>query len=130
MPGLRILVVDDHEAVRKGVCSILSSHAGLEVCGEAVDGNDAVAKASSLRPDVIVMDISMPHMDGLSASRQILKNHPEIAVIVLSMHDSRQSVETARQAGAKGYVTKSQAASALLDGVIAIAKGQTFFPAA
>jgi len=129
MPGLRVLVVDDHEAVRKGVCSILSSRPELEVCAEAVDGEDAIAKASSFRPDIIIMDISMPRTDGLSASRQILKEFPNLGIIVLSMHDTRQSVDSARQAGVKGYVSKGQAGSALLDAVDAVANGQTFFPA-
>jgi two-component system, NarL family, response regulator NreC len=128
MSGLRILVVDDHEAVREGVCAILSSHPDLEVCGEAVDGEDAVAKALSLRPDIIIMDISMPRTDGLSASRQVLKTFPHLSIIVLSMHDAKQSVDTARRAGVKGYVSKAQAGSALLDAVDAVAGGRTFFP--
>lgn len=130
MPGLRILVVDDHEAVRKGVCAMLRSHPELEVCGEAVDGEDAIAKASALRPNLIIMDISMPRTDGLSASRQILKTLPHLAIIVLSMHDTRQSVDSARRAGVKGYVSKAQAGSALLDAVDAVAAGRTFFPSA
>ena len=128
MSGLRILVVDDHESVRKGVCAILSSRSDLEVCGEAVDGNDAIVKASSLHPDIIIMDITMPGMDGMTASREILKAFPNIFIIILSMHDSKQSSESARQAGARAYVTKGQAGSVLLDAVGAVADGQTFFP--
>ena len=121
-------MVDDHESVRKGVCAILSSHPDLEVCGEAADGRDAIAKASSLRPDIIVMDISMPGMDGLSASREILKTFPQTGIIVLSMHDGKQVMNSARQTGIKGYVTKSQAGYVLLDAVDAVAEGKTFFP--
>jgi CheY-like chemotaxis protein len=128
MPVLRILVVDDHESVRKGVCAILSSRSDLEVCGEAVDGNDAIAKVSCLRPHIIIMDISMPGLDGMSASRQILKMFPDMSVIILSMHDSKQLIETARKTGIHGFVTKGQAGSVLLDAVGAVAKGQTFFP--
>lgn len=128
MSALRVLVVDDHESVRKGVCAILSSRPDLELCGEAVDGEDAINKAALLRPDIVIMDISMPGMDGMSAAREIRKLHPEIATIILSMHDSRQLIESARKVGIKGYVTKGQAGSILLDAVDSVAKGESFFP--
>jgi DNA-binding NarL/FixJ family response regulator len=128
MPSLRVLVVDDHEAVRKGVCAILDSHDGLVVCGEASNGTEAVAKTAALRPELVVMDISMPGMDGISAAREILKLYPETRIIILSMHDSKQLIEGARKVGARGYVTKGQAGSALLDAVDAIVNQHDFFP--
>jgi DNA-binding NarL/FixJ family response regulator len=128
MAGLRVLVVDDHESVRKGVCAILASRPELEICGEATDGQDAVAKARDLHPQVVVMDVSMPRMDGISAAREILKSQPSTRIIILSMHDSRQLVESARKIGIRGYVTKSQAGSVLLDAVEAVHQNRDFFP--
>lgn len=126
--ALRVLVVDDHEAVRRGVYAILGSRRDIEVCGEAADGSDAVDKARSLKPDLIVMDISMPVMDGISAAREIRKMSPDTAIIVLSMHDSSQLVETAKGLGLRGYVTKSEAASSLLQAVDSVIAGRPFFP--
>jgi two-component system, NarL family, nitrate/nitrite response regulator NarL len=126
--ALRVLVVDDHESVRRGVCAILGSREDIELCGEASDGTEAVAKVRSLKPDLIVMDISMPVMDGISASREIRKVSPNTAIIVLSMHDSSQLMETARQLGLRGYVTKGQAASSLLQAVDSVVAGRPFFP--
>jgi DNA-binding NarL/FixJ family response regulator len=128
MASLRVLVVDDHESVRKGVCAILASRPELEICGEATDGREAIAKASELHPEVVVMDVSMPGMDGISAAREILKSQPETRIIILSMHDSRQLLESARKIGIRGYVTKSQAGTALLDAVEAVHQDREFFP--
>jgi DNA-binding NarL/FixJ family response regulator len=128
MPSFRVLVVDDHEAVRKGVCAILAAHGELEVCGEASSGTEAVAKTTTLRPELVVMDISMPGMDGISAAREILKLYPDTRIIILSMHDSKQLIEGARKVGVRGYVTKGQAGSALLDAIDAIVHQHDFFP--
>lgn len=128
MASLRVLVVDDHEAVRKGVCAIIASHADLEVCGEASSGTEAVTKTSALRPELVVMDISMPGMDGISAAREILKLYPETRIIILSMHDNKQLIEGARKVGVSGYVTKGQAGSALLDAIDAVVHQHEFFP--
>jgi DNA-binding NarL/FixJ family response regulator len=128
MASLRVLVVDDHESVRRGVCAILSSRPDLEICGEAADGNEAVTKAMALHPQVVVMDVSMPGMDGISAAREILKAQPSTAIIILSMHDSKQLMESARKIGIRGYVTKGQAGSALLDAVEAVNENREFFP--
>jgi DNA-binding NarL/FixJ family response regulator len=126
--AFRVLVVDDHESVRKGVCSILGSHHDIELCGEAADGGEAVEKARTLKPDLIVMDISMPVMDGISAAREIRKILPETAIIVLSMHNSNQLIESAKQLGLSGYVTKSQAGSSLLQAIDSVIAGNLFFP--
>lgn len=127
--ALRVLVVDDHESVRRGVCSILASRRDIELCGEAADGSEAIDRARSLKPDLIVMDISMPIMDGMSASREIRQILPSTAIIVLSMHDSSQLMDSARQLGLRGYVTKSEAATRLLQAVDSVLAGNSFFPA-
>jgi DNA-binding NarL/FixJ family response regulator len=127
--ALRVLVVDDHESVRKGVCSILASRRDIELCGEAADGSEAIDRARNLKPDLIVMDISMPIMDGMSASREIRQILPSAAIIVLSMHDSSQLMDSARQLGLRGYVTKSEAATRLLQAVDSVVAGNPFFPA-
>ncbi len=125
---MRILIADDHEAVRKGVCSILSSRKDIEVCGEAKDGKDAVEKARSLSPDLIVMDITMPVMSGFEAAREIKKTSPEMPILILSMHESNQLIEEAKKIGAQGYVTKTQVGSTLLQAVDALLRKESFFP--
>jgi DNA-binding NarL/FixJ family response regulator len=107
--SLRILVVDDHAVVRRGVRSLLESHEGWEVCGEATTGRDAVEQSRRLRPDVIVMDLSLPELNGLDATRHILKDAPETEVLVLTMHQSEELARDVLQAGARGYVLKSDA---------------------
>src|SRR5580692_6105569 len=107
--SLRILVVDDHAVVRRGVRSLLESHEGWEVCGEATNGRDAVTQGLRLRPDVVVMDLSLPELNGLDASRQILKGAPDTEVLVLTMHHSEDLARDVLQAGARGYVLKSDA---------------------
>jgi DNA-binding NarL/FixJ family response regulator len=128
MGTLRVLVVDDHESVRKGVRAILGSRPDLEVCAEAANGKEAIGKTMALHPHVVIMDVSMPEMDGISAAREILKVQPSTAIIILSMHDSKQLVENARKIGAHGYVTKGQAGSTLLDAIDAVAQKRDFFP--
>src|SRR5690348_4418802 len=85
---MRILVVDDHQVVRRGLRSLLEAEKDLQVCGEAVDGRDAIAKAQELRPDAIVMDISMPNLNGLDATRELTRLLPEIRIVILTQHDS------------------------------------------
>src|SRR2546428_14016957 len=104
--SLRILVVDDHAVVRRGVRSLLESHEGWEVCGEATTGRDAVAQSLQLRPDVVVMDLSLPELNGLDATRQILKA-PDTEVLVLTMHHSDECARDVLEAGARRYVLKA-----------------------
>jgi PAS domain S-box-containing protein len=111
---VRILIVDDHEVVRHGVRALLSTQADFEVCGEAVDGMDAITKATELKPDVIVMDISMPNLNGLDATRRIRGLLPLTEVVILSQHDSAEMVRQAFDAGARGYVVKSSVPKDLL----------------
>lgn len=126
---MRILIADDHVAVRKGVCAILSSRLDIEVCGEAENGKEALEKAMELRPDLIILDVTMPVMSGFDAAREISKILPEIPILMLSMHDSRHLVEEARKIGVKGYVAKTQASETLLQAVDTLLGKQTFYPA-
>ena len=125
---MRILIVDDHDVVRKGIGSILASRQDFEVCGEAVDGVDAIEKARQLQPDAIILDISMPRLDGFAAAREIKKLHPQVPIVFLSMHSGDGVVTQAKSAGAQGYVTKIQAGSDLLKALEAVLQGKSFFP--
>ena len=127
--SLRILVVDDHAVVRRGVRSLLESHEGWEVCGEATTGRDAVEQSRRLRPDVVVMDLSLPELNGLDATRQILKESPNTEVLVLTMHHSEELARDVLQAGARGYVLKSQAGTDLIPAIRAALTGQSWVPA-
>ena len=109
MTPLRILVVDDHAVVRRGVRSLLESHEGWEVCGEATNGREAVEQSRRLRPHVVVMDLSLPELNGLDATRQILKDAPDTEVLVLTMHHSEELARDVLKAGARGYVLKADA---------------------
>jgi len=123
---LRILVVDDHAVVRRGVRSLLESHEGWEVCGEATTGRDAVEQSRRLRPDVVVMDLSLPELNGLDATRQILKVTPDTEVLVLTMHHSEQLARDVLQAGARGYVLKSDADENLIAAVDSLRQHKPF----
>ena len=124
--SLCILVVDDHAVVRRGVRSLLESHEGWEVCGEATTGRDAVEQSRRLRPDVVVMDLSLPDLNGLDATRQILKDAPEIEVLVLTMHHSEELARNVLQAGARGYVLKSDADENLIAAVDSLRQHKPF----
>jgi len=123
---MRVLVVDDHEVVRKGVRSLLA-RSGYEVCGEAVDGEDAVEKAMALRPEVIVMDVSMPKLNGLEAARQLRESLPGAEILILTQHDSPEMLRQALNSGARGYVVKSSIAKDLLNAVEKICRHEPFF---
>ncbi|MGH9404746.1 MAG: response regulator, partial [Terriglobia bacterium] len=123
----RILIADDHSIVRRGVRALLESERKWQVCGEASTGQEAVGKAQSLKPDVIVLDVAMPDINGLSATRQILKNVPSARVLILSMHESEQAVHDALEAGARGYVFKSDLDRDLLTAVEMLSQDKSFF---
>jgi DNA-binding NarL/FixJ family response regulator len=110
---MRILVVDDHEVVRRGICSVLATESSLTLCGEAVDGKDAVEKAKVLRPDIIVMDVTMPQMNGLDATRAIKRLLPDTEIVIVSQHEAPEMVRQAFNAGARAYVVKSTVAKEL-----------------
>jgi DNA-binding NarL/FixJ family response regulator len=127
MKSLRILVADDHELLRRGVRALLETHAGWEVCDEAVDGREAVEKAIRLRPDLVILDIAMPGLNGLEAARQIRKEAPGSEILILTMHDSEQVIQEVLAAGARGYVLKSDASRDLIAAVEALSHQKTFF---
>ena len=126
MDRTRILIVDDHEIFRRGLRSLLESRNGFNISGEAVNGLEAIEKAKELQPDVIVMDVSMPQMDGLQATRLIRSQHPTAKILILSQHDSPQMLSAAREAGASAYVTKSQVARCLFAALEAVVQGRPF----
>jgi DNA-binding NarL/FixJ family response regulator len=124
---LRILLADDHEIVRRGLRSLLEKHEGWEVCGEASDGREALAMAQQLRPDVVIVDIGMPHLNGLDTTRQLLQLDPHFKVIVLTITDSDQVIREALNAGARGFILKSDAARDLVSAVEALQSKRMFF---
>ncbi len=125
---MRILIVDDHEAVRAGVRAILASRNDMEVCGEAWNGQEAIEKALELRPDLIILDINMPILGGITAAKEIRVRLPQVLILLFSMHQSNQLVREAKLLGVQGYVNKSQAGATLLNAVDAVSSMQTFFP--
>ena len=124
---LRILIADDHEVARRGICALLESHAGWEVCAEAKDGRDAVELAASLKPDIVLLDIGMPNLNGLEAARQISALAPGVAILILTMHDSDNMVREVLRAGARGFLLKSDAGRDLVSAVDALQRQRTFF---
>jgi len=124
---LRILIADDHEKVRWGLRSLLSLRPDWDICGEAVDGRDAVQKARELKPQVAVLDVSMPHLNGLEAARQIRKEVPQTEVLIVSQHESSEVIAAAIDAGARGYVVKSDVPRDFLDAVEAVSQGKPVF---
>ena len=124
---LRILLADDHEIVRRGLRALLEKHEGWEVCGEASDGRECVDKALQLNPDVVIVDIGMPNLNGLDTTRQLLQHDPHFKVIVLTITDSDQVIREALDAGARGFVLKSDAARDLVSAVEALQNKRMFF---
>jgi DNA-binding NarL/FixJ family response regulator len=130
MITLRILIVDDHAVVRRGVRALLESHADWEICGEATNGRDAVEEARRLKPDIVVMDLSLPGLNGLDATRQILQESPGTEVLVLTMHHSEELARDVLQAGARGYVLKRDADEDLIAAVESLRQHKPFLTAA
>jgi DNA-binding NarL/FixJ family response regulator len=124
---LRILIADDHEVARRGIRSLLESHSGWEVCAEAKDGRDAVELAVSTSPDLVLLDIGMPNLNGLEAARQILATTPNVAILILTMHDSDNVIREVLRAGARGFLLKSDAGRDLVAAVEALESQKTFF---
>ncbi|MFY9676060.1 MAG: response regulator transcription factor [Terriglobales bacterium] len=124
---LRILVADDHEVVRRGLCTLLQAREGWEICGEAADGREAVEKAKALKPDVVILDIGMPNLNGLAATRQLLQHDASYKIIVLTITDADQVIREALDAGARGFVLKSDAARDLVSAVEALQRNRMFF---
>ena len=127
MNNLRILVADDHDIIRRGLKALLSSRAGWVVCAEAATGREAVALAEQHKPDIVVMDISMPDLNGLEAARKIRKQLPKTEVVILSLHYSDQLVREIVDAGARAYIMKSDADRDLLIAIEALSNHRSFF---
>lgn len=127
MNALRILIADDHELVRHGLRRVIEDVSGWTVCAEATTGREAVARARETQPHIVVMDIAMPELNGLEATRQICALTPAPAVLMLSMHESAALIQETLAAGAHGYILKSDAGTALVTAVTALAAGKTFF---
>ena len=126
MKKLRILIADDHGLVRHGARAVLNSQRGWRVVGEAANGQEAVQKAIQLKPDVAVVDIGMPELDGIQVARQIRQALPDTQVLVLTMHESDQMVRRALDAGARGYLLKSDLTECLARAVRAVSEGKRF----
>lgn len=124
---LRILVADDHELVRHGITSLLSGRHGWKICGTASNGEQAVELAAQLKPDIAILDISMPGMDGLAATRLIRQRSPNTRIMLLTLHDSPEILQSLLRAGAQGYVLKSDAAHVLIEAVEMLCAGHQFF---
>lgn len=114
MRNLRVLVVDDFVTVRKGVCSILKSRGDIEICAEASNGAEAVRKATEFKPDIVLMDFTMPETNGLEASKRILQLFPEMPILMLSRHTMETLTEVAKEAGIGGFIVKGASESKLL----------------
>jgi len=125
---MRVLVVDDHSAVRKGVRLSLAICAGLDVVGEGANGQEAIDQTEKLHPDLVIMDVSMPVMDGLNAAAIIKSCHPEVHILMFSMHKLREFIDAARSLGLDGYVPKEEDGPCLRNAVQAVLHNQTYFP--
>jgi DNA-binding NarL/FixJ family response regulator len=126
MDKVRILVADDHEVVRRGIRTLLEAQPGWEVSSEAATGREAVEKVKQLKPDVVVLDISMPELNGLEATRQILKVAPKTEVLIMTMHHSEEIVRQVLQAGARGFLLKSDAGRDLVTAVAHLRQHKPF----
>jgi DNA-binding NarL/FixJ family response regulator len=127
--ALRIVVADDHDIIRRGLKQLLTAHAGWEVCAEAKTGREAVTVAEQLRPDIVVMDISMPDLNGLEAARRIKKSLPRTEILILTLHFSDQLVREIVEAGVRAYIMKSDADKDLVSAVEALSNHRSFFTA-
>lgn len=114
MKNARVLIVDDHEIFRRGLRALLEPSSEWQICGEAVDGVDAIEQCKSLQPDIVVLDVSMPRLNGLEAARLIVKQQPEPRIVIITQHDSPQIRSAALEAGAQAFITKSAVGSELV----------------
>jgi DNA-binding NarL/FixJ family response regulator len=127
MSVFRILVADDHDIVRQGIKAVLQSRADWEVCGEARDGRQAVALANELKPDIVVMDISMPNLNGLEATREILETNADQKILVMTIMETEAIVRAVLECGARGFLLKSDAVRDLVTAIEALQRKTTFF---
>ena len=126
---MRILIADDQEDVREGIRSLLEAHPRFQVCGEAANGEEAVEKTLQLDPDLVILDVSMPVMNGMDAAKMIRQCSPHTPILMVSVHSIRELIEEARKIGVQGYVAKAQVGEILVEAIDAILQHQRFFPA-
>jgi two-component system response regulator NreC len=127
MQKARVLLVDDHAILREGIKALLEKQENIEVVAEAANGREAISKVAQFHPDVVILDISMPLMDGLEATRQIKRESPDVKILVLTMHDDEEYFLQLLRAGASGYVTKKAVSRELLSAIEAVHRGESFF---
>ncbi len=127
MCAARILIADDHDIVRKGLRALVEEESSWQVVADVQDGRSAVVKTQELKPDIAILDIAMPSLNGLDATKQIVKINPDTKVLILTMHDSEQLIQHVLNAGARGYLMKSDAGHDLVVAIRALLLGQTYF---
>ncbi|MBB6144745.1 DNA-binding NarL/FixJ family response regulator [Silvibacterium bohemicum] len=127
MRKLRIVVADDHPLMRRGICDLLEAEPGWQVVEEATNGREAVEAVAKAKPDVLVIDLAMPELNGLTATREILRSFPKVEVVLLTMHNTDQAIREVLESGARGYVLKSDAEQDLVTAVKAVSDGKPFF---
>lgn len=127
MKTVRILIADDHDLMRRGVRTLLEPHPGWEICGEATTGREAVAKAEELKPNIVILDIGMPDLNGVDAAKRIKKASPDTEVLIFSAHYSDQLIREILEAGVRGYIVKSDSDRDLVIAVESLAKKKPFF---
>lgn len=125
--AVRVLLVDDHRLVTDSLKAVLGELRDVEVVGTAVNGLEAVTIAADQRPDIVLLDISMPQLNGIDAARRILKDNPDIGIIMLSMHSDRRFVQEALRVGARGYILKESALQEVLEAIKAVTRGEVYF---
>ena len=131
MEKIKVLIVDDHAVMRDGIRAMLSIHNDIEVIGEASEGREAIEKVRELVPDVVIMDIAMPGMDGMEATRRIVKEKPKVKVLILTQHDNKEYILSAIKSGATGYVPKRALGSELISAIRAVYRGDSvLYPSA
>lgn len=130
MPELHFLIADDHNVLRRGVRSIIENHPNWDVVAEACDGREAIEKAQAFRPDVAILDFSMPEINGLDAAREVLRNLPNTKVLILTVHDNDELIETMQGIGVHGYVLKSAPDHELVAAIKSVLKNKTVYPKA
>jgi len=128
MAALRVLLADDHDSVRRSLRSLIEFHPGWDICGEAVDGRDAIKKIKRLQPDLVVLDIGMPYLSGLEVAREIKRSGPTTKILIVTIHSSEQVAREAWDSGAKGFLSKPDAARDLVRAIELIQRGKMFFP--
>lgn len=126
MKKIKVIIADDHTIVRKGLCAILAGESEIEVVGEAEDGRDAIRKVEQLQPDVVLLDIAMPLLNGLEATRQLRKRYAKLKILILTMHDNEEYVFEALRAGASGYLVKRSAPNELISAIKAVYREGSF----